>query len=206
MDKTTRRFRDISATLAELNIARPSTTFSPDMLVLQVSMCYALALCLRTKPRASRRLSVSGHSSSNATPLDLYSTCPPTWPRGCPVTRLADSSSHPHDLHRIPGCRHSLLPPRLNSAPNFLDYKPHSHDFGLPSAPRLPRKHWSNPSNNNSTNNLLTATPLLPSAKPYASPEFLQKPSSEACEAEGRCFRVSVTRRLVLPHPAASDP
>ena len=32
------------------------------------------------------------------------------------------------------------------------------------------------------------------------------QPSSEAYEAEDRCFRVSVARRLMLPHPAAATP
>ena len=32
------------------------------------------------------------------------------------------------------------------------------------------------------------------------------KPSSEAYEFEDRCFRVSVARRLMLPHPAAANP
>ena len=32
----------------------------------------------------------------------------------------------------------------------------------------------------------------------------LMQPSSEAYEAEDRCFRVSVARRLMLPHPAAN--
>ena len=32
------------------------------------------------------------------------------------------------------------------------------------------------------------------------------QPSSEAYEAEDRCFRVSVARRLMLPHPAAANP
>ena len=31
------------------------------------------------------------------------------------------------------------------------------------------------------------------------------QPSSEACETEDRCFRVSVARRLMLPHPAAPN-
>ena len=30
-------------------------------------------------------------------------------------------------------------------------------------------------------------------------------PSSEAYEAEGRCFRVSVAMRLMMPHPAAPN-
>ena len=34
----------------------------------------------------------------------------------------------------------------------------------------------------------------------------LMLPSSEAYEAEDRCFRVSVARRLMLPHPAAANP
>ena len=31
-------------------------------------------------------------------------------------------------------------------------------------------------------------------------------PSSEAHEAEDRCFRVAVARRLMLPHPAVTNP
>ena len=34
----------------------------------------------------------------------------------------------------------------------------------------------------------------------------LMQPGSEAYEAEDRCFRVSVVRRLMLPHPAAANP
>ena len=34
----------------------------------------------------------------------------------------------------------------------------------------------------------------------------LMQPSSEAYEAEDRCFRVSAARRLMLPHPAAANP
>ena len=34
----------------------------------------------------------------------------------------------------------------------------------------------------------------------------LMQPSSEAYEIEDRCFRVSVARRLMLPHPAAASP
>ena len=34
----------------------------------------------------------------------------------------------------------------------------------------------------------------------------LMQPSSEAYEIEDRCFRVSVARRLMLPHPAAANP
>ena len=31
------------------------------------------------------------------------------------------------------------------------------------------------------------------------------QPSSDACEAKDRCFRVAVDRRLMLPHPANSN-
>ena len=34
----------------------------------------------------------------------------------------------------------------------------------------------------------------------------LMQPSSEAYEVEDRWFRVSVARRLMLPHPAVADP
>ena len=32
------------------------------------------------------------------------------------------------------------------------------------------------------------------------------QPSSEAYEIEDRCFRISVARRLMLPHPVAANP
>ena len=34
----------------------------------------------------------------------------------------------------------------------------------------------------------------------------LQQPNGESYEAEDRCFRVSMARRLILPHPAAPNP
>ena len=53
----------------------------------------------------------------------------------------------------------------------------------------------------------LTNTPvarcmILSQSTSHAGAHLMQ-PSSEACEAEHRCFRVSVARRLLLPHPAA---
>ena len=44
---------------------------------------------------------------------------------------------------------------------------------------------------------------LLSQSTSHTGAHFMQ-PSSEAYEAEDRCFRVSVARRLMLPHPAAS--
>ena len=55
----------------------------------------------------------------------------------------------------------------------------------------------------------LTDTPteqdmLLSQSTSHTGAHFMQ-PSSEAYEAEDRCFRVSVARRLMLPHPAATN-
>ena len=58
--------------------------------------------------------------------------------------------------------------------------------------------------------NSLTDTPTeqatLLSQSTSHSGAHLMQPSTEAYEAEDRCFRVSVARRLMLPHPAAANP
>ena len=62
--------------------------------------------------------------------------------------------------------------------------------------------------------NSTTAPPTHPLNKPYSchnpltshTGAHLMQPSSEAYEAEDRSFRVSVARRLMLPHPAAANP
>ena len=58
--------------------------------------------------------------------------------------------------------------------------------------------------------NSLTDTPteqaILFSHSTSHTGAHLMQPSSEAFEVEDRCFRVSVARRLVLPHPAAANP
>ena len=58
--------------------------------------------------------------------------------------------------------------------------------------------------------NSLTDTPteqsiILPQSTSLTGAHHMQ-PSSEAYEVEDRCFRVSVARRLMLPHPAVADP
>ena len=57
--------------------------------------------------------------------------------------------------------------------------------------------------------NSLTDTPteqaILPSRSTSHTGAHLMQPSSEAYEAEDRCFRVSVDRRLMLPHPEAPN-
>ena len=57
--------------------------------------------------------------------------------------------------------------------------------------------------------NSLTDTPteqaILLSQSTSHTGAHLMQPSSEAYEAEDRCFRVSVARRLMLPHPAAAN-
>ena len=45
----------------------------------------------------------------------------------------------------------------------------------------------------------------IPSQSTSHTGAHLMQPSSEAYEAEDRCFRISVARRLMLPHPAAPN-
>ena len=63
-----------------------------------------------------------------------------------------------------------------------------------------------------STSNFTTASPtshveraILLSQSTSHTGAHLMHPSSESYEAEDRCFRVSVARRLMLPHPAAPN-
>ena len=68
----------------------------------------------------------------------------------------------------------------------------------------------SPPSKETSSSKSLTASPthLLNAPCSHRKPPHtlvLLQPSSEAYEAEDRCFRVSVARRLMLPHPAAPN-
>ena len=53
-----------------------------------------------------------------------------------------------------------------------------------------------------STNNIQKAILISQTAKNTGA--HLQQPNSEAYEADDRCFHVSLARRLMLPHPAAS--
>ena len=46
---------------------------------------------------------------------------------------------------------------------------------------------------------------LQPQSAPHTGAHLMQ-PCSEAYEAEDRCFRVAVARRLMLPHPAVAGP
>ena len=58
--------------------------------------------------------------------------------------------------------------------------------------------------------NSLTDTPteqaILLSQSTSHTGAYLMQPRSETYEIEDRCFRVSVARRLMLPHPAAANP
>ena len=58
--------------------------------------------------------------------------------------------------------------------------------------------------------NSLTDTPteqaILLSQSTSHTGAHLMQPSSQAYEIEDRCFRVSVARRMMLPHPAAANP
>ena len=51
-----------------------------------------------------------------------------------------------------------------------------------------------------------TEQAILHSQSTSHTSAHLMQPSSEAYEAEDRCFRVSVARRLMLPRPAAANP
>ena len=58
----------------------------------------------------------------------------------------------------------------------------------------------------NSLTNTPTEQAILLSQSTSHTGAHLMQPSSDAYEIEDRCFRVSVARRLMLPHPAAANP
>ena len=74
------------------------------------------------------------------------------------------------------------------------------------------QRNKSPPSKETSISNSTTASPTQPPNKLSSfhnllhTGAHLMQPSSEACEVEDRCFRVSVARRMMLPHPAVALP
>ena len=58
----------------------------------------------------------------------------------------------------------------------------------------------------NSLTDVPTEQAILLSQSTSHTGAHLVQPSSEAYEVEDRCFRVSVARRLMLPHPVAANP
>ena len=57
----------------------------------------------------------------------------------------------------------------------------------------------------NSLTDIPTEQAILLSQSTSHTGAHLMQPSSEAYEAQDRCFRVSVARRLMFPHPAAPN-
>ena len=78
---------------------------------------------------------------------------------------------------------------------------------------QTPKRNKSPPSKENihrqfykSPTDTPTEQAILLSQSTSHTGAHLMQPRSEAYEIEDRCFRVSVARRLMLPHPAAANP
>ena len=115
-------------------------------------------------------------------------------------------------------------PPRHGFVPNSCNYKPHSRDrwtsllsssSHLETAlrtkttqkrpvPSIQKRLHKQLLESHATSPISRAI-LISQSAPHTGAHLLQQ-NSEAHEAEDRHFRVSVARRLRLPHPAASDP
>ena len=107
-------------------------------------------------------------------------------------------STHPTSIHNLPTNEQTHLPTQTTRG-CFTPSKP-------------PKRNKSPPFKGTFTNNYITAsqTPteraILLSQSTSHTGAHLMQPSSEAYEIEDRCFRVSVARRLMLPHPVAANP
>ena len=75
MDKTTRKFRDISGTLTELNVAGLHAQRVHDLHTMHVGTVSQHVLRTSSVPENEAKNLVSGHSSSKRTPLLPSSTC-----------------------------------------------------------------------------------------------------------------------------------
>ena len=110
----------------------------------------------------------------------------------CPCCTATQSPTFPTSNHTFTADEQASLPPQTTWC--------------------CPSPNESPPSNGTFTKQLLesfTASPvdravLLSQSTSHTGPHLMQ-PSSEAYEAEDRCFRVAVARRFMLPQPAAPN-
>ena len=109
-------------------------------------------------------------------------------------------STHPTSIHHLPTNEQTHLPTQT------------TRSCSTPQKP--PKRNKSPPFKGTFTNNYTTVSPTHPLNKPSSfhnqstshTGAHLMQPRSEAYEIEDRCFRVSVARRLMLPHPVAANP
>ena len=144
---------------------------------------------------------------------------------GCPMARVAVDHSHVDGNNPISGYRLTVQfntttteLNSLNSNPHLsqqMNKRAHSNFKPLGAALRLKttqQKQVSTIQRNihKQFYNNLTDTPteqaILLSQSTTHTGAHLMQPNSEAKKVEDRCFRVSVARRLMLPHPAVADP
>ena len=136
------------------------------------------------------------------------------------MARLAIGHSHidgnPVTRHRHPyQCGTTTQSPTRTPSHTFTTNEqvhfPLKNHLVQPLRPKPHRRITSPPSKETSTSNFLTAsrthllnTVLLSQFTSHTGAHLMQL-SSEAYEAGDRCFRVSVARRLMLPHTAAPN-
>ena len=140
----------------------------------------------------------------------------------CPVARLAVDYSHINGNYPVTGHRFFLQhSTTTKSSTGTTPNRPFTTNEQTPfqlkplgAALRLKntrKKHVSNIQRNTHKQlyDSLADTPveraIILSQSTSHTGAHLMQPSSEAYEAEDRCFRVSVARRLMLPHPAAPN-
>ena len=141
---------------------------------------------------------------------------------GCPMARVAVDHSHIDGNNPISGYRLFSSTPQLRAQLAQLQstlsqkmYKPtfQLKPLGAALRPKTTQKKQVSTIQRNihkQLYNSLTDTPteqaILLSQSTSHTGAYLMQPRSEAYEVEDRCFRVSVARRLMLPHPAVADP
>ena len=131
------------------------------------------------------------------------------------MARLANGSPITYGRHSVPGHRYPLHSHATASCPTLATTNhtltKDEHACSPPQATWSCPPHQDHPEEachlhfeRNATSPISRAI-LTSQSAPHTGVHLLQ-PNSEAYEAEDRCFRVSIARRLMSPHPAASDP
>ena len=138
MDKTTRRFHVRHFwlnSMLQASTRRPSMTPSHHVRRCWQSTCATHEFCTRGRSQEIRlRSSVSGHSSSNATPLLPFSTCLSN-SAACVLAQLNNARGLPRGWQTVLATlvtatespdADTLLPHRHSSAPSHCNCKPHT--------------------------------------------------------------------------------
>ena len=214
MEKTTQRFQEIATTLAGLNAEGLNVQTVNDLLTMYVGAASQHVLRMSFVPEQEAQ-------NFDGQVLTFWSPCTVTLLRSSfflPLKLGGFGVGSAVQRHAAAPWRAWQLRSQLTQLQSTISQQMNKPSFQLkPLGPALrlqttQKKQVSTIQRNihKPLYNSLTDTPteqaILLSQSTSHTGAHLMQPRSEAYEIEDRCFRVSVARRLMLPHPVAANP